>query len=327
MAELSIHFERTETAVADTVRASKLGWVLLVNPPAGSSPFPNQKVLGRFTDDDEGRLLGMGANGADEWWFRHEAQVRAASYLYAITMCNEPGNGNEANVSAYIIRWCALSRAKVPNMKIYGPNFSNGCPEPQDAGRYANALRCLDYLSFHEYFMPQHWVNATAWVGWLVGRYKKFMANLPADLQSKQILITEYGCDALSLTTLGLTPLEEGWKVHYPSREAYMIDLKKGKAVYDPDPRVLCVLVYEAGPWPRWVSYEVDVPLANDIIATNTSTAAPVPPPVVVPPAPQPPTLDARLLALEAKLTAVQATLSNLTTVDAFGYHLVYRKD
>lgn len=323
MVELSIHFERLETPVSDVVRNSNLQWVFLCNPPAGTSPFPKQRIVGRFIDSEEQRLVGMGASGADEWWFRNEGKVRAAPYLYALITCNEPPKDRPDVVVPYLIRWSTLCKQKFPNLKRAGPNWSNGCPEPEVAPTYAAAYRLLDIHTFHEYWVPEHWQNAQAWVGWLMGRYVKFTANLPVDLRNKPIMITEAGCDALSLATLGRPPVEEGWKIRYPSREAYMVDIKKYAELLKIDSRVWAVFFYEAGPWPRWTTYEVDVPLANDILSLNSTPSTPPPAPT---PAPGP-TVEARLLALEEKYAAMQGVLSHLTTVDAFGLHLVHKKD
>jgi len=253
--EISIHFERLETPVADTVRNSTLEWVFIVNPP-NENPFPGKKVVARIQDSLEEGLVSLGAAGARAWWERNGARVGSiVNYIYTITTCNEP-NAEASVANAYMSEWIDLCRSRHPGLKIAAGHFSRGCPEPETAPEYTESFGKADFICFHEYWAPEMWQDLPTHAGWQMWRYKKFMSNLPLGLQAKPILITECGCDAPG-----------GWRDFYPSQVPYVADI----AAYRDglDDRVQAVFIYEAGPWEKWTRYEVDVPLAEAIIALN----------------------------------------------------------
>lgn len=266
MTELSIHFERVTTEATNVVKRSKLDYVYLVDPPA-INPFPRQRVVGRIYDEREQTFVGQGAWGADKWWFQNKHRVaQVAPYLHAIITCNEP-NAEWLTVNQYIQRWIQICRDAFPSLNTVAGSFSNGKPEPEEAILFASCLQDADYVGFHEYWAPQHWRERERWIGWLMGRYKKFMDHLPPELRDKPIFITECGCDGLSRETLHLPNEEKGWKEYYPSEEAYLADLEAYLELLDD--RVRAAFVYEAGPWPRWRTYEIGPSLAQGIINLN----------------------------------------------------------
>lgn len=264
--ELNIHFERVETPVANVVRNSDLEWAYIVNPPA-EDPFPGKRVVGRFQSHLEQHLIGQGTIGARTWWERNESRVAACPYLYAITTCNEPNAGMAQNV-AYMNAWIDECKRKHPNLKIVACNFSVGTPDPEDAKYYVAVLNKSDYIGFHEYWVPEMWDELDKWEGWMMWRYKKFMANLPYDLRKMPILITEGGCDGLTYPAMGLEAQVLGWLTLYGrSYEWYLEDIEAYRDGLDD--RVKAVFFYEAGPWPRWGDYSIDTPLAEGIIKLN----------------------------------------------------------
>jgi len=265
MVELSVHLERLETPITPIIKNSKLEWVYIVNPPA-ENPFPGKKVVGRFVLDEEQSLIAQGALGAARWWELNAERVAQARYLYAIVVCNEPV-GDWPVVNEYMKAWQDICKLSFPYLKTVVGNFSAGCPEPEEARFFASSIKEADYIGFHEYWVPEHWEKATIWAGWLMGRYKKFMNHLPPSLRDKKILITETGCDGLTLETLGKPNKEEGWKKFYSSPQAYLVDLTKYKNLLDL--RVQAAFVFGGGPWPRWTSYEVTPELMEGILALN----------------------------------------------------------
>ena len=253
--ELSIHFEKLETPVTDTVRNSVLEYVFIVNPPS-ENPFPGKKVVARIQDSAEEGLVSQGAAGAREWWVRNGSRVDSiANYVYSVTTCNEP-NADAGATNAYMSEWINICRSRHPQLKIAAGHFSRGTPEPGTASQYAESLAKADFICFHEYWAPSMWQDLATHAGWQMWRYKKFMENLPIGLRAKPILITECGCDAPG-----------GWKDFYPSPGPYLVDIKAYRDGLDD--RVKAVFIYEAGPWPQWERFEVDVPLAEAIIALN----------------------------------------------------------
>ena len=263
MAELSIHFERVETPATQVVLSSSLSWVYVVNPP-GENVFPGKRVVGRIYDEYEQELVAQGANGADEWWRWNGGKI--PNYLYAIITCNEP-NAAWETVDEYMRRWIALCRVKRADLKVVAGNFSTGCcpTEPGEARKMFWSMSLADYWGFHEYWVPEMMDDLPAWADWMMWRYKKFVAAIGIE---RPILITECGCDALAYDAMGKKPREEGWKVLYKGdRDWYLRHI----SVYykNLDNLVLAVFIYEAGPYSRWQSYEVDTELARGIVSLN----------------------------------------------------------
>lgn len=330
MAEQNIHFEKTGDEVANLVRNSSLEYAYVVNPGTGN-PFPGKKVIGRFSDDNEQSYVGRGASGADEWWAANAGRVaEAAPYLWAIAVCNEP-TAPSTESAAYQARWIDSCRVRWPKLLIGALDFSTGCPEPDTASAWTLVAAKADLYFFHEYFLPYHWEHEDAWLGWLVGRYQKFVANLPALYRNRPVFITEAGCDGLLTSTFtynGSDNKEEGWTIRCPNEDTYLSYIARAKAVYDKDARVKAVFEYGGDPWPRWMSYRITLSLANKMLALNATTSAPsTTEPVTIAPSSS---LETRVTALESALAKLQSALSDHTgsegTVRAFGYDIVYRK-
>ncbi len=280
MTELSIHFEQTTTEVVGVVNASDREYVLVVNPPS-VNVFPGKKVIGRILDEQEQMYVGMGASGATLWWSNNYNRVLAVSnYVYALTTCNEPVNDDKAVIAEYVATWIDLCNRHFPAIKTVAFNFSAGNPEPEDAPIFAETIRKADFVGFHEYWVPEHWANLSAWSGWLMWRYEQFMAHLPTDLQTKPVFITECGCDGMTYKTLGKPNVEYGWQKLYPNMEVYVDHLKQ--YVYGLDTNVRAAFVFDAGPWSRWErgGYTVTKELAQAIVKLPRTNLTPEPEPV-----------------------------------------------
>jgi hypothetical protein len=265
--QISIHYQRMDDTVQVVNNSVNTQWVLIVDPESTNS-FPGKKVVGRFYDELEQELVPNGIFGADKWWDRNLARVRAVTYLHAIIVCNEP-QGSAAAVNAYMARWIHLCNYYFPNLCTVAGNFSVGTPVSADAAKYAESIRLATYLGFHVYWVPDLWKSEYAWaIRDVFYRYKEFMNALPDDIKNKPILITECGCDGLINSVIGKPTTETGWIDYYNcNREAYnkhLQDWKKGL-----DSRVLAVFVYTAGPWGRWLWYTVDKALAQLMLDTN----------------------------------------------------------
>lgn len=256
-AELSVHFQKIDWAVRDVlINSGKNAWVYIVEPPE-ENHFPSFEVVARYIDGREGEWINLGAPGADLWWHHNRARVVARRYAKWLVTCNEP-TGNWTLVDHYITRWIELAHQF--GFKTVSHNFPPGCPEPEDAKYFLSSVAATDILAFHEYWVPRHWDSDA--MGWRMWRYKKFMDNLPIELQNKPILITECGIDG------GTEEKEGGWE-KYTSLEKYSEELKRYQSGLDI--RVLAAFPFTAGPWRKWREAGFGIPdkLVSSYIISN----------------------------------------------------------
>ena len=279
VAPLSVHFQQIEWPVRELVMATSVPFVYIVDPPTDNH-FVGKQVVGRIRDRDEGDFTARGREGADQWWSRHGATVRARDYVQWWVTCNEPQppqGSNWAPIDQYVARMCDLLHGA--GKKAVAWNFSTGTPEIADIPQFLQSATLADAYAEHDYWVPEHWQGG--WETWLMHRYRHWFDRLPSALKDKPWFITECGCDGLTLPSLQRKGKIAGWQRLYPSREAYQEHLYRYREGLDP--RVQSAFVYTAGPWQEWVSYRADAPLMEPLLQTNPSGLV-LPPPSITRP-------------------------------------------
>lgn len=208
-------------------------------------------LLGRVWCDDDAAMMPTPERAAERLWKRVWGQIqRHALALDAIeTPWNEAhqwGVALEEHGTA-CRRFCELAHGE--GIRVAVGNFSVGNPEPSAlAASFVEGLEAADYLSLHEYWLPDNF-NAP----WWVGRWRRLLDALPENMR-RPVIISECGIDG---GLEGRGAATAGWRAYGLTGGQYAPQLAAYVDSLDSD--VLGVAVFNAGDYPggRWGSFEI----------------------------------------------------------------------
>ena len=241
-------------------------------------------LLGRVWCDDDAALTPTPEAAAERLFARVWEKVgRSWAALDAIeTPWNEAHQrGDDLALHARACRrFCELAHRH--DMPVAVGCFSVGNPEPSEFARFWPAMEVADYLALHEYWLPGNF-NAP----WWVGRYRRLLDALPADLR-RPVIVSECGIDG---GLEGKSARYAGWRAYGLTQTQYALSLTAFLDYLDAD--VLGVTVFNAGDYAggRWGAFEIaNTPAVDTWLAAGPREWTPPTPeqPPVEPPAPAP---------------------------------------
>ena len=191
-------------------------------------------------------------------------------------------------------RFCQLAHGI--GVKVAVGNFSVANPEPEEMTLFLEGLAEADYLSLHEYWLPDNY----NWGGW-AGKWKRLLAAIPSQYQ-RPVLITECGIDG------GLEDRRaHGWRSYDVAPTRYVEQLNEYRNSLDE--RVLGMTVFCCGTLDNaWSPFDVAGVAEVKTWLRDTHHTAPLPiPPTPEPPPPAPPQTPNDLYALREHISALDS--------------------
>lgn len=269
--KLSWHFQQLTPWAKTLVNAE---FVKVMDPPE-ENPFPNSKVIGRFTlqgngDQAEDKLWRKGRAGADEYFGLLRQRYEKRPWVHAWEAVNEPHPRTQQEIETFVaftLRWAELM--KDHNYRTVGLSLAEGWPEMDVAKHYKDCLPQLDYVALHEYGAPTMQSGAS----WHCLRYRRTMEEWRAVASViPPLLITECGIDGGAASP---PKPRKGWKT-FASEEQYWQQLLWYDSELEKDPYVKAAFIFTSGPFPDWNDFDYGETLSHRL---HDALAA-----VVVPP-------------------------------------------
>ena len=267
----TIHCQRIPGWVPAAIAALRSRWVKLVNPPAGTDPFPSvRKCVRLWTDDWDRALIARGADGADEYMARMLplwAPFRGWAGV-AFELPNEPEcNSNEglAALNAFTRRCCEIGTAL--GLRLVVLNLPEGNPHDNDTGdpgvtrwkvqQLVPSVRAAvaggHLVGLHGYGRPDvedltgyyHALRCIDMVQW--------WAEVGVDVSRLRVALTEWGVDG---GIAGHDPVH-GWR-DLMSQAQYVAWVVEGERALRELRWLEFAALFTAGPESPWWTYEQD---------------------------------------------------------------------
>ncbi|MHB0875647.1 MAG: SpoIID/LytB domain-containing protein [Anaerolineae bacterium] len=283
-ARTTLHCQRIPDWVAEALAALRSRWVKLVNPPAGTDPFPSvRKCVRLWTDDWDGQCIARGAAGAEQYmarmlplWAPYRAWadgVHGHSGV-AFELPNEPAcNGDEelATLDAFTRRCLAIG--SVEGLQLVALNLPEGNPHDSGTGAesvtrgkvqrltgcVAAAVEGGHLVGLHGYWRPgvevpggrYHALRCVDMVRWW-GEAGVEVQGGPGRLPL-QVALTEWGVDG----GIAGNPAGHGWR-DLMGQADYVAQVVEGERALRDLAFVEFAALFTAGPEVPWGSYEQD---------------------------------------------------------------------
>ncbi len=241
--------------------------------PAEENPFPNSKVIGRWSmaEDVERGYWGRGSAGAEDYFELWRERYERRPWVYAWESVNEPNPPAQQDIQhlvQFTKRWGELMQAR--GYKTVGLCLAEGWPEPEDAKHYVDCFTNLDYIGLHEYGAP----TMQSGVTWHCLRYRRTYAEWKKETDAvPPFLITECGIDGGAADP---PQPRKGWKT-FASEDQYWQQLRWYNGEIEKDDYVIAAFIFTSGPFSQWSDFDFDRALSRRLHDAIVAVAPPVP--------------------------------------------------